>query len=298
MTSRTAVAWAVSAAVGFGLTSFFGKLATSAIDATQVGLIRYAVGLLCVLALVIAGRMRRPVAWWLLLLRGFLGGLSGLLYYLSLNHLPVGTTAFLNCTSPVFAAGFAAVFLREVLTGQRLIAFGMSCVGVGAVVFGQGARLGGPLEWQGVALLSGMVAGGAVVTVRAARRTDGIWEIFAFFAVFGVAFTGPFALTHWRWPDDQATRAAFAWAVGGGVISLYAQLALTLSLGKVEAPVGAGISELNFVTALSFGALFMREEFSHVSLFGAAVTFIGVVWLAWATAQPSRHSPPRQLGTN
>lgn len=298
MTSRTAVVWAGSAAVGFGLASFFGKLATHAIDATQVGLIRYAVGLLFVIAVLLAGRMRRPVAWRLLLLRGLLGGLAGLLYYLSLNHLPVGTTAFLNCTSPVFAAGFAAVFLREVLTGQRLIAFGMSCVGVGAVVFGQGARLGGPLEWQAVALLSGVVAGGAVVTVRAARRTDGIWEIFAFFAVFGVTFTGPFALSHWRWPDDQATRAAFAWAVGGGVISLYAQLALTLSLGKVEAPVGAGISELNFVTALSFGALFMGEKFSRVSLLGAALTFIGVVWLAWATARAPKSSPLRELETS
>jgi drug/metabolite transporter (DMT)-like permease len=287
MTSRTSVAFAVSAALGFGLTSFLSKYATHVLASTQVGLIRYLVGLLAVVAMALSGRLRRPQAWMVLTLRGVLGGGAGLLYYLSLSHLPVGTAGFLNCTSPIFAAGFAAAFLHEMLRGQRLLAFLVSCAGVAAVVLGQGARLGGPLAWQAMALLSGVVAGAAVVTVRLARRTEGVWEIFLFFAVFGAAFTAPFALPHWRWPTDGTSTAAFGWAVAAGIVSLYAQLALTMSLGKLEAPVAAGISELNFVTTLVLGSVFLGEHFSVLSIAGATVTFAGVVWLAWATSRPS-----------
>ncbi len=288
MTLRTGVLWAMSASIAFGLAAFASKQAAAFVDATQVALFRYVLGVAFVAAITAAGKPLLPVAWRLLCARGVLGGGAGLLYYLSLNHIPVGTATFLNCTSPIFAAGFAVLFLGERLRGARLAAFVVCIVGVLTVVVGQGATLGGPVGWQIAALLSGVAAGGAVVAIRAARRTDGPWELFLFFALFGAALSLPFAIANWRSPAEGALLTTMTWLGAAGGLSLYGQIALTVSLGAIEAPVAAGLSQLTVVTSVLLGVAFQDERFGTWAIAGAFVTASGVVFLAAATARPGR----------
>ncbi|WP_342747816.1 DMT family transporter [Nonlabens arenilitoris] len=50
---------------------------------------------------------------WLLIARGVFGSISLLLFFLSLKYLPVGTAVTLRYLSPIFAAVFAVIWLRE-----------------------------------------------------------------------------------------------------------------------------------------------------------------------------------------
>jgi drug/metabolite transporter (DMT)-like permease len=273
------------AAVLFGFAAFVAKRATATADGAQVAFLRFAFGLAFALLLSAARRSPlRPSRWDLLLLRGVFGGTAVLLYFLSLNELPVGTATLLNCTSPAFTAVFAVIFLREKLPWGRAAALLLAGGGIALVVYGQGRALGGAYEWQVVALLSGVCAGAAVTSIRAARRTDGPWEIFAVFCAVGLLCTAPLALARWQSPS------AWGWFLltAVGLLSLGGQILLTHALGAVEAASAVTISQMTVITSMSLGYFVDGDPLTVVSLAGSGLTLLGVVWVAWTGARSER----------
>lgn len=267
----------VAAALLFGVSSFVAKRATHYVDGAEVAVVRFAVGLAFVFCYALAGRASlRPRRWGLLILRGVLGGLANAAYFLSLNELPVGTTTLLNCTSPAFAALFAALALRERLPLPRALALAVAGGGVVLVLQGQGKALGGAYSWQAVALVSGALAGAAIAAVRAARRTDTALTVFAFFCAGGLACTAPWALARWVWPGPTAWMLMLTVALA----ALIAQMLLTQALGFVEAATAVTLSQLTVITTLALGLLVDHDPFTVTSACGAALTLAGVVWVA------------------
>lgn len=277
------------AAILFGLTAFVAKRATAEADGSQVALLRFAIGLAFVFAQSAVRRAPlRPRRWGVLLLRGVFGGLAVLAYFVSLNELPVGTATLLNCTSPAFAALFAVTFLRERLPPQRLSALLCAGGGIALVVYGQGKALGGGYGWQVLALLSGIASGAAVVSIRAARRTDGPWEIFGMFCLVGLVCTAPMALARWR----ELSLETWWLLLGVGLLSLAAQILMTHAYGAVEAATGVTISQLTVVVSMMLGHFVDGETLSTTSLVGTGLTLAGVVWVAWSGAPIPRGEAP------
>lgn len=273
------------ASVLFGVSAFLGKRATITLDGAQVAFLRFAIGL-CFVLLQSAVRRAplRPKRWDLLLIRGFFGGLAGLLYFVSLAELPVGAATLLNCTSPVFTALFAVLVLREKLPFTRAVALLTAGAGVVLVFYGQGMALGGAYGWQALALLSGVVAGAAVTAIRAARKTDGPWEVFGFFNLVGVATTAPFALAAWTWPSPEAW--GYVFALGG--LFVCSQLLLTHALGHVEAATAATVTQLTVVTSFAMGYFLDGDPVTWLSLLGGVFTVAGVAWVARLNATVPR----------
>ena len=126
---------------------------------------------------------------WGLFLRGAYGGAAVLLYFLAIAHLPVGIATLLNYSAPVFTAIYAAAFLGEAITATTLGALALTtrrrrCWS--SWERRQPARSGFG-RWQLVGVLSAMLSGAAVATIREVRKTDGSWEIFAAFCAAGAA---------------------------------------------------------------------------------------------------------------
>ena len=266
----------------FGVMAYLAKRATRRLDGAQVALVRFAVGGAMVLAQAAARRAPlRPVRWDFLFLRGFFGGVAVLLYFLSIAALPVGTATLLNYTAPVFSAVFAGVFLRERLPGLLFAAFGVAAVGVALVVSGQGKALGGGYGWQAVALASAVCSGAAVTSIRAARRTDGPWEVFAFFCLLGVVATAPLALARWRAPTGDE----WLLLVAVGLVAVVAQVLMTHALGGVEAATSGIIAQITVIMSLLLGHFLDGEPLGRLAAGGAALTLVGVSWAAWTAAR-------------
>jgi drug/metabolite transporter (DMT)-like permease len=265
----------VASAVLFGLAGFVAKRATGSVDGAQVAFIRFLVGLafLVVLALVRRAPLR-PRHWGVLAVRGVFGGVASLLYFVSLNELPIGTTSLLSGTSPAFAAGFAAIFLGERLSLSRVGALVIAGAGIVLTVYGQGRALGGSYLWQGMALLAGITAGASITAIRAARQSDGPWEVFAAFCVVGALCTGPLALIHWRAPsgDDWILLLLV------GVLALGGQILMTHAYGVVETATGVTISQITVVMAMLLGYFLDDEAFAAPSLIGSGLIIGGGIW--------------------
>src|SRR5688572_1712376 len=200
----------VGSACAFGVMAFCAKLASQrGIGGAQVAMLRFASGLLPLLFL--PEVRRRALAWQrrdLLFYRGFFGGVAVLLYFLAIDHVPVGLATLLNYTSPVFAGLYAALFIGEPAQPRVLPALGVALVGVFLVVRAQGGPGGmsavahsGIGVWAAVGLLSAALSGAAVTAIRVARRTESSWAVYTSFNALGVLATAPFALAAWRTPD-------------------------------------------------------------------------------------------------
>jgi len=287
----------VASAVLFGLMAWLAKRATHRFSGAQVAMVRFGVGVVAVGAQSAIRRTPlRPRVWRFLILRGVFGGTAVLLYFLAIEHLPVGTATLLNYTAPIFTAVFAAIFLRERLPVVITAAMAVTAAGVGLVVWGQGRALGGGYGWQLIALVSSVCSGAAVTSIRAARRTDGTWEVFAMFCLVGFACTAPPAVHQWR--DPSPGEWLLLGTVGG--LALVAQLFMTHALGAVEAAVTGIINELAVVTSIGLGSTLDHEPLPAIAAVGAAVTLVGVTWAARVSArteQPPPQNPTRSSGS-
>jgi drug/metabolite transporter (DMT)-like permease len=257
----------------FGVMAFTAKRATARLPGPEVAFVRFVIGLGAVGVAALTGVRLRPVNWWGLFLRGLFGGLAVLLYFIAISKLPVGTATLLNYTAPVFTAVFAALFLGErvsLTTGAALL---LTFAGVVLVLRGHAAPghigLG---RWEACGMASALLSGAAVTTIRAVRRTDGSWEIFAAFCLVGVLATAPMALRGWVTPNlvDWLLLAAV------GATSVLAQVLFIYSLRYVTAATSGVISQLTPVSALLLGVALLGEPLSLVSLLGSGVTLAGV----------------------
>jgi drug/metabolite transporter (DMT)-like permease len=267
----------VVSSLAFGLMAFFAKWATRRLPGPEVALTRFLIGVVACGAAAAAGVRLRPVNWIGLALRGLFGGAAVLLYFTAIAHLPVGTATLLNYTAPIYTAILAAIFLRERVPWTTAFALLVAFGGVMLVVRGNAppGELGFG-RWELCSLASALLSGAAVTTIRAVRRTDGSWEIFAAFCVVGVAATLPSSIKAWVSPTP------FEWlliaAVGG--LSIFAQVLFIHALKYVRAATSGVVSQLTPVTALACGVLALGDRPAPLALVGSAVTLGAVAWAA------------------
>jgi drug/metabolite transporter (DMT)-like permease len=267
-----AVAALVSAALVFAAMALATKLATARLPGPQVAFVRFLIGLAACAAASTRVRLRARNKLGLVM-RGAYGGAAVLCYFLGIAHLPVGIATLLNYTAPVFTAIYAAAFLGETIKRPTLGALALTTVGVAMVILGTapaGALVLG--RWQLVGVLSAVLSGAAVATIREVRKTDGSWEIFAAFCLAGAAISAVPAVHGWVPPRP------FEWAIlaAVGLTSVVGQLLMTHALRYVRAAVGGIIAQLTPVTSLALGWVIFDERIAGVALAGAALTLAGV----------------------
>jgi drug/metabolite transporter (DMT)-like permease len=266
-----------AAAALFAVMAVLARMAAAVLPGPEVAFVRFCIGLVaCAIA---ATRVRlRTNNRVGLLMRGGFGGGAVLLYFLAIEHLPVGVATLLNYTAPVFTAIYAAIFLGEAVRPGTIGALVLTTVGVSLVITGiaPDGSLGFGI-WQLVGVGSALLSGAAVATIREVRKTDGSWEIFAAFCMGGALVTAVPTITGWVTP-----RAAhWPLLVLVGSISVAAQLLMTYALRFVRAAVAGVIAQFTPVAALAMGWIFLGETIAGRALAGAALTLLGVSWGAF-----------------
>jgi drug/metabolite transporter (DMT)-like permease len=270
----------VVSALVFGVMASTAKRASARLPGPEVALLRFVVGALACAAVPLFGVRLRPVNWVGLGLRGVFGGLAVLLYFTAIAHLPVGTATLLNYTAPIYTALFAAIFLRERVGLATALAL-LAAFGGVVLVLRADAPPGqlGIGRWELCGMASALLSGAAVTTIRAVRRTDGSWEIFAAFCLVGVLATIAPAWRGWVSPTP------FEWVllVAVGALSVLAQVLFIHSLRYIRAATSGVVSQLTPVTALACGVLFLGDRLRPLALLGSAVTIGAVAWAARST---------------
>jgi drug/metabolite transporter (DMT)-like permease len=285
MPPRRPLVYTAVSAVCFALMAFAAKLAAKTLSGSEIAFIRFA---LMLLPFVFLPRLARRAATYqrldLLVYRGLFGGIAVLLYFLAIEHVPVGTATLLNYSSPIFSVLFAATFLGERVRGWVLPFAALAFVGVALVTGGLGAgglfaRFG---RWEAAGLASAVLSGAAVAAIRAARRTEGSWAIYGSFTLFGLITTAPLGLLHWRTPDAREWLLLAA----VGATSIAAQLLMTYAYRWVTNVQSGAMAQLTVLLAFGLGVLFLDEPFGWNQGIGSVLALAGILGVVRVQATP------------
>jgi drug/metabolite transporter (DMT)-like permease len=288
----------VASSTLFAIMAVMAKLASRHVPAVQAAFVRFATGVVVTGAMWATGRIDlRPRRWGWLVARGFFGGSAVVLYFSALQRIPVGEATLLNYTQPVFTMMGAWLLLGERPPRRALFALPLTLVGVTLIVGLKPADLRGHGADAGplFGLLSAVLSGVAVTSIRAARRVvpggpppETAWSVFFSFTALGLLVTLPAVLPPfggWVAPTPRD----WGLLLGVGVTSVLAQLLMSEALQHVRVGAAGIITQLTAVLTIGTGALFLGDKLHPSFLSGALLTLGGVALVVLGSA-------PRLLG--
>jgi len=258
--------------------AFSAKVASARLSGPEVAMIRMAAGLLPCLVI---PQYRRAAMHFqrldLILYRGIFGGIAVTLYFLTIEHTTAGLATLLNYTAPIWSGLFSLLFIDERISPRVLLPLPVALVGIILVVRAESFGFG---VWEIAGLCSAVASGAAVTAMRAARRVENSWSVYASFCLFGFLVNAPIAIRSWKTPVGHewiALAATSAFAMG-------AQLLLTFSLRWVDAMTVGVISQLAIPIAMALSALFLGERITAGVAIGTVLTIAGVVGVTYVTS--------------
>jgi drug/metabolite transporter (DMT)-like permease len=267
--------------------ALLARLVARSIPGPQVALVRFVIGVVVVLGAWLIFRVElRPRRWGWLFARGLFGGVAVLCYFACIEHLGAGRATLLNYTSPVWSLLFSWILLKERPRRHAFPALLLTLVGV-VLIVGSGRTSWRVSGWDLVAVLSAVLSGMAVTSIRATRRrsedgtpVESSWSVFASFTLLGMLATLPPVvppLGHWVAPSAHEWLLLFC----VGMTSVGAQLVMTRALKHVTATAMGIILQLTVVLTVLGGILFFDETMSMRSAIGSMITVAGVLWVVY-----------------
>jgi drug/metabolite transporter (DMT)-like permease len=246
-------------------------LHTPAADGWVAILFRGAVGLLVVYALFGMGRGLEPKRLFtgrLITLRGIVGALSTIAFYVTIIQLGAGRAVIINLTYPIFASVIAAFWLKEKLSRAAMMWMLVGFCGL-VVFLSDDGRLLKPSAYDLLALAGAVGSGWVVVIIRRLRHEEHPATIYASQALYGLVIAAPAAV---KLPELPS--AAWAGLAAGAVIVTIAQLIMTRAYQFMSVSRGSSLQMLlPLVTALG-GFLFFGETFHGVEIAGGLLTLV------------------------
>lgn len=242
-----------------------------AADGWMASFFRGVVGLAVVFLMYGAGRglraSRLVMGKWVII-RGVVGALSIVAFYVTVVKLGAGRAVVLNLTYPMFATIIAALWLKETLTRAAVL---WTVVGfLGLVLFlGMDGNLAGVSAYDWLALAGALGAGWVVVIIRRLRNEEHPATIYASQALYSMVLASPAAVHLGDMP-----MIAWAGLAGGAVIVTFAQLVMTKAYQSMSVSRGSSLQML-LPLATSLGGFFcFGETFEPIELVGAMITLI------------------------
>jgi len=238
----------------------------------HVGLVRGLVA--CSLSLL--GLRYAKVRGWgknkpLLILRGFLGTFSFLLFYYSMFHLPFATAVTIQYMAPIFQVLLAGWFFKEYANKYQWGALGLSLAGL---LLLKGFETG--LSGVGllIGLTSALLSAIAYNLVRGLRGKDHPLLITFYFPLISISLLAPAA------PFFESTAQGFDWGILllVGLLTHGAQYYMTVAYQGETAANLAPLGYLALIYASTAGYFIFGEKLNPGSYLGMALIAVG----SWA----------------
>jgi drug/metabolite transporter (DMT)-like permease len=267
------------AAVCIGLQGFFVKLAAAYTGPAEIALLRFAASYLIVQAATSAGWITiKLVNWKGVAVRALLGSVGNLLYFYAIARTDLSHAVVLLYTYPIFASLYDHWWQARggsgggVLTRSAVAALLASFAGIGLIVDPTIDTFhAGDLP----ALLSGMLVGGAIVSLRESRKTDSAWTIFHYFNITGMLLSLPLVLGHWTLPPWASLPAL----LGVLLFSILGQMGMTFAYRHISTTEGGVMSTVGAVVGGGMGLLFLHESATPGFLAGSLLIIVSGIYL-------------------
>ena len=208
-------------------------------------------------------------AW--LISRGLVGATALILYFITLQKIPLASAATIQYTSPVFTAILGIYIVRERIKPLQWLFFLVAFTGV-LIVQGFDTRVSG--FYLTLGLLSGMFSGLAYNIIRKLSTTEHPLVIVFYFPLVALPVSGLYSVFNWVPPNGW-----FEWVVliAIGILTQFAQYFMTRAYQSEELSKVAILKYVGLIFALVFGFIIFDEHFNVLTYLGMTIVMAGVI---------------------
>lgn len=205
-----------------------------------------------------------------LILRGVAGTVALVLFFITLQNIPLATATTIQYLSPIFTATIAIFFLKESVRVLQWLFYAMAFSGV-VLIKSFDPRVS--LFYLMIGIVAALGSGIAYNFVRSLRDSEKPIVIIFYFQIIGLVVSVPALFFSWKTP--QGTDWVYLLLVG--LFSYLGQIFLTNAFSRERAASVAIIVYTGLVYAISIGWFFYGEEQTIYTFLGMALVVGGVV---------------------
>ena len=205
-----------------------------------------------------------------LFIRGVAGSTALLLFFYTLQNLPLATAVTIQYLAPIFTVIFAAYITHEKMMLPQWFFFLLSLIGI---IFIKGFDHRVSVEMLILGVLAAMCSG---VSYNAVRKVKG--ENSALIVVFYLPLTTlpiitPYTMLHWVQPHGMD----WFYLILVGLLTQFAQYYMTRAYQLEKASNIANYTYLGILIALGFGYFLFDEHYGAVAICGMFLVISGVL---------------------
>lgn len=205
-----------------------------------------------------------------LVARGVAGATALILFFNTLQNIPLATAAMVQYMAPIFTAILGIFIVKERVRPWQWVFFGLSFGGV-LVIEGVETSVDTFYLWLGV--LSAVFSGIAYTIVRKLNTKEHPLVIIFYFPLVTLPVVGIYSLFNWVQPEG------WDWALLllVGLLTQLGQYYMTMSYQTEEISKVANLNYIGIIYALLLGYFLFGELFNVWSYIGMALVLLGVV---------------------
>ncbi len=210
----------------------------------------------------------------LLLFRGTAGAIALVLYFITIQMIPLATAVTIQFITPIFTTIIGIFMNRERVAPIQWLFFIIAFSGV-LLVQGFDPRVTPELLLIGI--IAAFFSGMAYNFIRKLKTSENPLVIIFYFPLVTMPITG--AYSAFRWVQPTGWEWIFLLMVG--VLTQIAQYYMTRAYQEEELNKVASVSYIGIFYALIFGWIIFGENFNLQTYIGMGVVLLGVVLNLW-----------------
>ena len=225
-----------------------------------------------------------------LIARGITGALSLILYFFTIQNMPLATAVTIQYLAPIFTAVLGIFIVKEKVKAWQWAFFLLSFAGV-LVVEGVDTRVD-PL-YLALGVASAVFAGFSYNSIRRLKDREHPLVVVFYFPMVALPIAAVYCLFHWVTPQGLD----WLWLLLTGIFSQGAQVCLTKAYQAEKLSSVANLNYIGILYALGLGFLFFSETFRPEVYLGMGLVLFGVGLNTWYVGrkQAGPSVPPTEV---
>jgi len=268
--------WALCAGLSFQAANASMRALSLAIDPMQAQFLRYFVGILPLVPMIIAaGGLHRlwPESIKGQVWRSGLHTLGLILWFTALPHMPLADMTAISFTNPLFVLIGAAWLLKEPMNPARWVAVAVGFAGVLVIV---GPGIAGTGGWYNLLMLaSAPVFAASFLVTKVLTRRDSAAVIVLWQTLLITLMSVPLAIPVWVSP----TPGQWGLSLIGGIAGTAGHYFLTRSFASADISATQSVKFVDLLWAALLGWLAFNDTLRPTTLLGGAVIVASIVGL-------------------
>ncbi|BBM82715.1 DMT family transporter [Candidatus Uabimicrobium amorphum] len=196
----------------------------------------------------------------LLIARGVAGSIALLLFFYTLQHIPLAYATTIQYLSPIFTVIIAGVFLKEYATLSQWLFLAIAFLGIVCI---QGFDVRVSLFMASIGVFSALMSATAYNIIRVLKDENPLVIVFYFPFVASIIYM-PLAIIYWETPQSKD----WFFLIAAGVATYLAHTYMTKAYQEEKASNIVNLKYLGTVFSLVFGYVLFNESIVFMSFIG------------------------------